>query len=350
MAKPISFRATARVAQLASHAAVSLEILAIALGVGAFVIALALGTVPADGEVRGVELLTLGALLGCSAGLCWWLERRPSLRVAMWRVDGWFELDGALITAWEVEDGVVQSPSFRESLVDRVARVVVDRKEIGRAAFVLTLPIFLIPLAGAAALVGVQEERAENVAALEARNEGARGQDRGAASSNGGALANPGSEVEDPSLLPLASEVELDAAELLLEEIEQLEVLKEQLESAPQAEDTAGEQVLSPEEQAEFQLRIEERIAALRAALEGAAEDGKPVANPPEEGLGAEADGANPSNPATDGSSSVTNGPEQGRIRSFHGISPTGVWWPERQDGLVRSWLLRLEGGAGAAE
>jgi hypothetical protein len=349
MSKPIPFRATARIASLASHAAVLVEVLGLALGVGSLIVGLALGALSPEQVIAGQELLLLGALIGASAGFCWWIERRPTTRGALWRVDRWFELDGALVTAWELEGGVLDAPNFREALTQKVARVVVDRKEIGRAAFALTLPILLVPLAGAAVLVGVQEERAGNVAALSKQITGAADRENGAVAldANGAANDQVGDQVGTTPALDV--ELALVPGDPLLAEIKQLESLMAELESGPRASEKGGadeSESLTPEARAAFEQRIEERIAALKASLSDPSEEAKPVRNAP----GAESGPQNPSNPVTDDSSGVTNGAPKGRIRRFQGISPTGVWWPERQDGIVRSWLLRLEGEASAAE
>jgi hypothetical protein len=342
------FRKAERLAFVSSSLGLVVEVLGVALGVAALIVALALRDLPPDAPFWGLELLGLGAGFGAVAGLCWWLERRPSRRDALRRVDDWFELDGALVTAWELECGAVTAPSFQAGLAARVSRVLADKKEIGRAAFALTLPILMVPLAGAAVLAGVQEERLEEARLLEtqaAERGGGAGTDSGASAP----LVGAPPEQEQPALgsKDLGDLDDPDAA--LAAEIADLEAMQKQLADAQPASNPDDKKSLSPGAKDKLQERIAERIAELEAIASGenkpdeASPDGDEGSNP---GNGP----GNGSNEGTERPSGVTGGADQGRISAFQGISPTGAWWPERQDEIVRSWLLRLEGTEPAAE
>jgi hypothetical protein len=364
---PQHFRATARVAFMAAHLATLVEVLGIVLGVGALVVAIALGGMDPASAVTGLELVGVGALVGTFAGLSWWLEQRPTKREALWRVDDWFELEGALVTAWELERGLMEAPSFQASLSESVARVVVDIKEVGRAGFAMTMPILLVPLAGAAVLVGAQEERAELVAALTE----AFAQDGGSTVGQGqAAAAGDASELRDFELSeapevapPLGVELEdaASAGEIASDlgasendprqvEIKQLKDLRANLKTATPASAGGAPGAMSPQARRDFEQRIDERIAALEAGgAAGESADGEPE-EAVSETSGSEGGSSNPSNPSTDSASGVTDGSPEGRIRGFQGVSPTGVWWPERQDEIVSSWLRRLVARGEAGE
>lgn len=339
------FRKAERLAFASSSLGLMVEVAGVVLGVAALIVALALRDLPPDAPFWGAELLGLGACFGAAAGLCWWLERRPSRRDALRRVDEWFELEGALVTAWELECGAVSAPSFQDALGTRVSRVLADKKEIGRAAFALTLPILMVPLAGAAVLAGVQEDRLEEARTLEARAM-ERGTDAGTDTVTSapilGAKTDPADP--DPGLQNLA-----DPEAALAAEIADLEAMQQQLADAQTALGSNDMEALSPGANEKLQERIAERIAELEALASGETKSGE--ASPGgEQGANPGKGPGNGSNEGTDGASGVTDGADQGRISAFQGISPTGAWWPERQDEIVRSWLLRLEGKDPAAE
>ena len=339
------FRKAERLAFASSSLGLMVEVAGVALGVAALIVALALRELPAEAPFWGVELLGLGACFGVIAGLCWGLERRLSRRDALRRVDEWFELEGALVTAWELECGAVSAPSFQDALATRVSRVLADKKEISRAAFALTLPILMVPLAGAAVLAGVQEDRLEEARILKARTI-EQGTDAGVDSGASASIINTKADPADLETGP-ASLVDPDAT--LAAEIADLEAMQQQLADAQAATDSSGDNALSQGAKDKLQERIAERIAELKAL---ASEQGESAEASPggEQGSNPGNGPGNGSNEGTDGASGVTDGTDQGRISAFQGISPTGAWWPESQDEIVRSWLMRIEGADPAAE
>lgn len=314
-------------------------------GLGAAALALAAG-VHAGAELgdRGLFLVALVDGLLVAAAFAW--EQRRDARQVARRVDRALELEGALVTAWEVE-GRAQPGRLGRRLGRQVAATC-SGPEMLRAVLPASAPFLALPFVAIALLFGALEEARYEPSALDLEAL-ARDVQAGLASLSGDGAG------EGAASLSRAQEQEL--RELLSEVSDLRRRLPEQGLSSGELADvqervTELSRELADSEGARRQLeRTLSSLDAARMALEGREEHsmGGQAAAPDEAGgapesggAGAEADGS--------GGTGLAPGAEDGRMVGQ--VSPptpptsrpeAGVLgsraWPRGYEGLVRRWV-----------
>lgn len=132
------------------------EAVLVAAGVGLVTAAAAV----AEGlPLRDPVTWCLAVAAGAATGVSWFVDLRPRAGVLARRIDRGLRLDGALVTAWELESRGVESPLAR--LLARGVRRRVRSSEAVRAALPPSGPILAVPFLGASLLAWVCGLRAD---------------------------------------------------------------------------------------------------------------------------------------------------------------------------------------------
>lgn len=349
---------------------------AVLLGLGAGLLAAA-GAV-ASGGAGGAATWGPAALAALPMGIAWLVEMRPRTGAIARRVDLRLRLGGALVAAWEVEEGRAGGLG---RLLGEQLRQRLTPAAVLRAAIPNSTPLLAAPLLGFAALAAALEQRPAPLDPLAGTDEVLAG------------VSSAMEEAVDAALDGLGDgEVSSEQADRTRELADQARGLAHRAESMGRDEELREEvaqQVGELARDLERAARDAEGLPELEAALERALmltdaarlayEDLEPPAEEDPDGAGGEAggeaggpagsdaaaalgdeppDAAGPPPLAPDGPIGTMSGPPGGASGQDSPIlvpppSPgapggvaAGAWWPARHAGVVRRYVEERRGSA----
>ena len=315
----------------------------------AFALILA-SAVYSSGEVASLQELALSLVCALLAALSWWWPHRLGERSVAARLDSKLKLDGAYLTAWEVEAGrVSSSPIARLLGVRLLARI--RHSQAIRAALPHSAPWIAAPFVAAAvlalALGEVRSSHQNSTTAVAARSlAGALADLRSEAAREGNLTAEDLERLDQAAAE--ARELAVDASSIEEQDTADLERRMSELagELSQLASDSPADSDLRQEledsqvlaDQALMTLPELDKPADLgKTSVNPEASSGTEVASGTEPGTMSDSPGGDLS-PKSD-SPDLTMRTDREDDPNSAGVYSRGRWWPAQDDELVSSWV-----------
>ncbi len=345
-----SLVSTTHAASVALRAARATESTLIAVTAFALILASA---VHSSGEVATLQELVLSLVCALLAGLSWWWPHRLGERSVAARLDSKLNLDGAYLTAWEVEAGRVNSSPIASLLGTRLLARIRNSHAI-RAALPHSAPWIAAPFVAAAilalALGEVRSSHQNSTMAVAARSLAAALADLRSEAARDGKL-NPDDMERLDQAAAEARDLAVDASSIEEQDTADLERRMSELASelSRLASDSPADSDLRQELE-ESQVLADQALMTL-PELAKPSDSGKTSVNP-EASSGTEvASGTDPGtmsgspdgavSPKSD-SPDLTMRTESEDDPNSAGVYSRGRWWPAQDDELVSSWVEAL--------
>lgn len=334
---------TTRASQFALRAARATESMLISASAFALTLACA---VYSSGETVGAQELVVAVVCAGLAAATWWWPRRLGEPAVAKRLDRKLNLDGAYLTAWEVESGRLESTPLSRLLAARISARV-QGSHVVRTTLPNSTPWIAAPFVAAALLaLALAEVRSEHessnaTAATGAvvdvlsglRSEAAR---EGNLSQED--LSELGELLQEARALAAMDSSELADSDGRMTELEKdLERL-----AAESPVDSALRQGLQESQVFVDQARM--TLAETPSAPETGEVSPKPAASPGSEVASGAEPGTMSGSPSgevgpTVGSSNRTTLTASEDAPNSAGVFSRGRWWPARHNELVSNWV-----------